>query len=287
MLLENINPFVRQALSSTLNQQHTLDIHTKIKTVDCRLFYIVSGDGNIVIENKAYPLLPGMVILFSAGTEYIWAVENEMRYFSVNFDYTENFSHIKKTFHPIHSTKFSNSQIIERVYFDDMEFLNKPLIIENATILKPIVQQIVTEYCIKGEYTDALLSSLLKSAILMALRLHTNKGDKKEQNAPLVREMIEFINTHYKDDISNEHIANHFNFSSAYLNRVFRAHTGSSIHEFLIERRLSASMLMLRTQNLSVGEVALQSGFCSLHHFTKTFKKHVNMSPSEYRNFNI
>lgn len=287
MLFQNISPFVRQALSSTLNQSHTLDIHTKIKTVDCRLFYIVSGNGNIVIEGKEYPLLPGMSILFSAGTEYIWAVKDEMQYLSVNFDYTEIFSHIKKTFHPIHSVNFSNSQIIERVYFDDMQLLNEPLILQNANIIKPIIQQIVTEYCIKGDYTNVLLSSLLKSAILMTLRLYENSNSEKEQRAPLVREMIEYINTHYHDDISNEHIADYFHFSSAYLNRVFKANTGSSIHEFLIKRRLSASMLMLRTQNLSISDVADRVGFCSLHHFTKTFKKHVNMSPSEYRNFNI
>jgi len=287
MKLQSISPFVRQALSSTLTQSHTRDIHTKIKTVDCRLFYIASGGGNMIIEGKSYRLLPGMVILFSAGTEYLWEIEEDVRYFSVNFDYTDNFSHIKNTFHPIHSVNFCDDQIIERLSFDDTEVLNKPIVLKNAAILEPLIQQIVTEYRIKGDYTSLLLSSLLKSVILMVIRLYTNNDEKKEQTAPLIREIIEYINTNYEEGVSNEHIASHFNFSSAYLNRIFKAHTGKSLHEFLVERRLDAAMLMLRTQNISIGEVAQNCGFCSLHHFTKTFKKHTNMSPGEYRNFNI
>ena len=87
----------------------------------------------------------------------------------------------------------------------------------------------------------------------------------------------------YGIPISNEDIAARFNFHSTYLNRVFRADTGESIHAFLIKRRINAAMEMLRSEILPIGEVAKKCGFNSLYHFTKAFKKRVGMTPSEYR----
>lgn len=285
MLFENINPFIRQVLIGNLKSSHTQDVHTKIKTVDSRLFYIIEGGGNMIIENVSYPLTPGTLILFGAGTEYIWDIE-DVKFYSVNFDYTLDFSYIKNTFHPIHSSLFCEEQIILRSYFEDMERLNAPLILESASMLEPTLEQLLTEYCVSGKYADMLLSSLLKSVIISAIRLCGDTAPKEQAYAPLVRQIIEYMNAHYEEAISNETIAAHFNFNSAYLNRIFKNNTGNTMHEFLISRRLSTAMEMLRSQNMPVGEVAQKCGFQSLYHFTKTFKKRTRMSPSEYRIYN-
>lgn len=287
MLFEDINPFVRQAIVGHLNKFNTQDVHTKIKTVDCRMFYIISGSGMMTIEGAQHPLIPGTVILFPAGTEYIWEIE-DVKYYSINFDYTHNFSHIKQTFHPIHSYLFNENQIIERPHFEDRKILNEPIIIRSASYFERTMQQITSEYSMIDEYTDLLLTSLLKSVIITIVRGYANKNKLNEQPvAHLVQKIIEFINTHYESPITNEDIAKHFNFNSGYLNRIFKQHTKNNIHGFLISCRISAAMEMLRSQNIPVCEVALKCGFQSLHHFTKTFKKHVEMTPTEYRNFNL
>ena len=287
MLFENIQPFVRQALVGHLNKTNTQDVHVKIKTPDCRLFYILSGSGYMTIENTSHPLSPGTAILFKAGTEYVWEID-DVKYYSVNFDYTHAFSHIKTTFHPIHSTLFQNTQIIECPYFEDVSALNAPIVIPNAPSLGQFAGQITTEYCIDGAYTDLLLSTLLKSSIITMLRMYTNeKGTRERAKIPLVQSIIAYINIFYDTPISNESIASHFHFNSAYLRRVFKVHTGNTMHEFLISRRIVAAMEMLRSQNISVSDVAYKCGFQSLHHFTKTFKNRVKMTPSAYRHLNI
>jgi len=285
MRLEDIHPFVRQALVGTLNKSNTQDVHVRIKTVDCRLFYILSGSGHMTIENTRYSLYPGTAVLFRAGTEYVWEIE-DVKYYSVNFDYTHAFSHIKETFHPIHSTGFREAQIIECPYFEDVPLLNAPIVLQDAPIPERMLSQITTEYFMGGIYTDMLLSALLTAAIITLVQTHANEKKPKEHaDAALVRRMITFINIHYDSPVSNESIAAHFHFNSAYLNRIFKAHTGSTIHDFLISRRIVAAMEMLRSQNISVSDVACKCGFQSLHHFTKIFKARVGMTPSAYRRF--
>lgn len=284
MFFAEINPFVRQSIVGTLNKSNTCDVCTKIKTVDNRIFYIISGGGYMCIEGVRYPIMQGSVILFSAGTEYVWEIEN-VKYYSVNFDYSHSFSHIKETFHPIHSENFTEKQIIECVHFEDMEVLNKPIVLEKAPILEQMIGQITTEFCIGGPHTDMFLSSLLKSAVITVVRMVKDAHiHTKTDSASVVRNVIAYINLHYDSIIANESIAEVFNYNSTYLNRIFKLYTGSSLHAFLLSRRITAAMEMLCSQSLSVGEVAEKCGFGSLHHFTKRFKKRTGMTPSQYRN---
>ena len=118
MKLCDIDPFVRQALVGSLDKENTHDVNTKIKTVDSRLFYIISGGGEMIIEGTSYPIEAGTTVLFSAGTEYVWAVEG-VKYYAVNFDFTHRFSHIVTTYHPIKSELFSDDRIIEPAAFED------------------------------------------------------------------------------------------------------------------------------------------------------------------------
>ena len=278
-----MQPFVRQALVGNLNKNNVKDVYAKIKTVDCRLFYVLAGGGTMTIEKERYPIQPGTAVLFPAGTEYIWEIES-VKYHVVNFDYSQAYAHIRKTFHPIHSALFREEQILDPDGLEDMEVLQKPIVLQNASVIGQIVGQITTEYCLGGAYADMLLSSLLKSAVLTLVRMvEKEEGPRESRAAQLIRSCISYINTNFDTPLTNEEIAEKFHFNSTYLNRVFRNYTGSSIHAFLVSRRITAAMEMLRSQNRPILEVAEKCGFQSLHHFTKTFKKHVGMTPSAYR----
>jgi len=288
MKLTDIQPFVRQALIGSLNKSNTNDVYQRIKTVDCRLFYIVSssaaGRNRMTVEKVRYPLYPGCVIMFPAGTEYIWEID-EVKYYAINFDYTFDHCGIKKTFHPIHSALFSEDQIIERPNFEDEALLNSPIVTQSTPAISELIRQLTMEYCMSGEHTDQLLSALMKAILLNVVRRrHTRENCTKRASMLQIQSVVEYINCNYDQSITGESIAELFHFHVRYLNRVFKEHTGSTIHDFIMSRRLSAAMEILRSQNIPIGEVASKCGFSSIHHFCKTFRKFTDMSPTEYRN---
>ena len=285
MFFEEINPFVRIALIGNMSRSNVQDVHTKIKSADCRLFSMISGKGFIIIEDKRYPIVPGMVVLFSAGTEYVWEIE-EVKYYAVNFDYTHNFSSITESIHPIHSDVFSEKLIVERPEFEDVEILNKPIIIYDAPNIGNLISEITTEFSMSEDHKDMLLSAFLKAAITSVVRMSQRRPKMKESKAQkLVSDIISYINLNYECSVSNEDIAEKFHFNSAYLNRVFRENTGISMHEFVVGCRIASAKEMLRSQEITIGEVAEKCGFSSFYHFTKTFKKKTGITPSEYRNY--
>ena len=281
MKLTEIHPFVRQAVISKLHSG--LYSFKKIKTRDCRLFYILHGQGEIVIENKSYPIKAGSVILFQAGTEYVWQT-NDMRYIAINFDYTQDFCHIKNSFSPIKSELFPKDNFSKKIKFSDAPELNNEIVFFDWATLESKITNLAVEINTAVDFKDELLSSLLKAIIISVVshnRKQTSSGDVK--GALLARRVIEYIQQNYNKPIKNEDIADYFYFNPSYVNRIFKVHTGFSLKTFIIDYRINQAMEILRTQTISVSEVAFMVGFTDIPHFIKTFKSHVGKTPNEYR----
>ncbi|MBQ8509732.1 MAG: helix-turn-helix transcriptional regulator [Clostridia bacterium] len=288
MTLQQCEPFVRQAITTTLSTQNREDVFYSLRTSDCRLFYILGGEGCINIEGTAHRLTPGCAILFSAGTEYVWQIDEgrPLHFIVINFDYTHRHAHIRKSFHPIHSDIFSDSDILERVSFEDAAALNQPVVIESASMLESRFRLLTTEFFLGGNHCDELLSSVLKSLILSILRMIEEKGTYSGKSQTLIREIIRYIQNNYASPITNETLARHFHYNPSYISRVFREHTGASLHTFLVNYRMNMAMDILRSTSTPISDIVYQVGFCDLPHFSKTFKRLVGQTPSEYRSFN-
>lgn len=287
MLLKEIEPFVRKALIGAIKSNNEADAFRVLKTRDCRLLYILTDRGAIVIGGKPFKLRYGMAILFQSGTEYLWQPEgqNEIRFIAVNFDYTQNFTNVRNSQHPIHAERFPQYGAFENIVFEDAVILNDPIVIENLPSLESRMRMIASEFYLGDDYCGELLTSVLKSLIISIVRIysHDHALKKNTKDLQLASEMIAFIQTHYAENISYELLANTFYLNPVYLNRVFKARTNMSIHAFVLNYRLNIAMTMLRSESTSVQEIARMVGYQDPVHFHKIFKKYTGMTPSQFR----
>ena len=95
-----------------------------------------------------------------------------------------------------------------------------------------------------------------------------------------------YINDHCTEDLSIEKLAARAGFSKYHFSRLFKQFTGVSCYEYLISRRIAYAERLLLTPNLSITEVAMQSGFNSLSTFNRIFKTAKNCTPSSYKSLN-
>lgn len=281
LLQKDIKPFVRKALINVWVGMKYNDVF--IKTRDCRLFYVMSGKGGIEIGGVKYPLSAGSLVLFQSGTEYRWDV-GDMKLCIINFDYTFVAESITKSASPIASKDFNNSGFAPIYEFLDINCLNNHIVLNGAFSIGEKIKELTIENSIKDAFSKEYTSSLLKNIILNIARIATETTNTKtKSDAALAKGVIEYIQNHLTENINNEDIANYMNFNISYLNRVFKKYTKMTIHAFLLERRLELAMEKLKTETISVSEIALSSGFTDIPHFTKIFKKYVGKTPSEYR----
>jgi AraC-like DNA-binding protein len=78
-------------------------------------------------------------------------------------------------------------------------------------------------------------------------------------------------------------VAEQLGYSVARFHDVFREATGLPPHTFRLKCRLSAAKRMLDSTTLSCTEIAARCGFGTSQHFATTFRRHVGLSPRQYR----
>ena len=93
-----------------------------------------------------------------------------------------------------------------------------------------------------------------------------------------------YIDLCYSQNLTVEMLANKCNVSTSYLYRLFSEKMGTSPHHVLLNRRLTAARSLLMNTDLSLSDIAANSGFNSLSYFSDCFKKQNNgLTPSAFR----
>lgn len=98
-----------------------------------------------------------------------------------------------------------------------------------------------------------------------------------------VQKVIARIDSDLSSDLSLVSLAQQQNISPGYLSTVFKKETGKTITEYIISERIHLAMHLLQTTRLQIQTVALHCGIVDVQYFSKIFKKHVGMTPKEYR----
>ncbi|QUL53458.1 response regulator [Paenibacillus tritici] len=104
-----------------------------------------------------------------------------------------------------------------------------------------------------------------------------------EQSQSVIEKVIHFIKLHITEDLSREEIANHVFLNPDYLTRVFKKETGMAISDYLLNERLKIAKELLEKTEMPISAIATHIGYANFSHFSRTFKKHTNMNPNEYR----
>lgn len=98
-----------------------------------------------------------------------------------------------------------------------------------------------------------------------------------------LRTILEYLHTHYQEKITLETLARQVSISRSECCRFFRNHMKLSLFDYLLEYRVEKSLPLLRETDLSITQIAGQTGFGSSAYYAKVFKNEMGISPSQYR----
>ncbi len=154
-----------------------------------------------------------------------------------------------------------------------------------------LLKQIVREYAEQNSFFELVIYSRLLS-FFVALGRYRILGDKdyssleSSKQKELTKKLsiaFEYIDSHYTEDVTLDDVAFVAGFSKFHFSRLFKQCSGQNFHEYLCFKRVKASEVLLLKPELSITEIAFQSGFASLSTFNRTFKSINHCSPTEYR----
>ncbi len=98
-----------------------------------------------------------------------------------------------------------------------------------------------------------------------------------------VHEIALFLQNHCASSISLEELAARFYISKPYLTRIFKSVTGFTVVEYRTFCRIQKAKALLAETDLSITEIAAQTGFGNITYFERVFREATDGSPLRYR----
>lgn len=102
-------------------------------------------------------------------------------------------------------------------------------------------------------------------------------------SAALIRAM-DVIDKRYREPITMEELCGAAGVSKQHLCRLFRSLLSTRPMEYIAKRRIQAAKELLMQTDMSVEDIAWETGFCSGSYFTKLFRRYEGLTPSQFRN---
>lgn len=97
------------------------------------------------------------------------------------------------------------------------------------------------------------------------------------------KSFTDYVNTHFEEKADIDYFAETEGLSRHRYNTLFKEETGFSPHSYQTSVRLSEAKWLLKYSNLNVSEIAQRIGYSDPLYFSRIFKKHVSLSPLEYK----
>ncbi|MCG8502698.1 MAG: AraC family transcriptional regulator [Firmicutes bacterium] len=115
--------------------------------------------------------------------------------------------------------------------------------------------------------------------------LHEGRNRKQKHESTLLVDNIKaYINeNYYHPDLSAGMIAQHFDMSNVHLSRMFKMQAKKGVLEYIHEVRLTKAKELLEKGDLSIKDIAKQTGYYSSIAFIRVFKKYEGITPGNFK----
>jgi AraC-like DNA-binding protein len=272
--------------------RHPFDIHF-LRSDECplrdhkhsffELIYIVSGEGNHVINGNKLRYYPDNLFLLSPMEPHYFEVESTTSFIFICFNniYLKG-QLLKDERNPL-------GHWIQKLEYIFQSSHDQGCVIQNTrdkALVRAVMSAIIQEYENEQNLQKELMQQLVNTLITVVARnISRDYTDKSAENDNLALKIINYIhlNIYDTEKLKAEHIAAHFNISLNYIGEYFKKQTAENLQQYIINYKLSLVETRLRYSDMRLHEIAFELGFTDESHLTKTFKKYKGMTPTLFR----
>lgn len=149
--------------------------------------------------------------------------------------------------------------------------------------VKPVSSKVI--YQSINMLTELRSSSGVPREIVKPQQFNANAFIKSQirESKTTAFNVIRYVESHYHEKIYISELAEQCHISTHQFSRVFKREKGVTFRDYLAHYRLDKACELLKESSLSVGDVGYAVGFTDHSYFARVFRRHVGVSPSDYR----
>lgn len=121
------------------------------------------------------------------------------------------------------------------------------------------------------------------SLILQRIFIEASRAIKSKEGGSLLSKSISYINEQYTTEIKIPVLAAMENMCMTAYNLHFKRLMKTSPTKYILKLRMDLAAELLKTSDLSVGEIGRICGYEDVNFFSRRFKAYTGICPSEYR----
>jgi AraC family transcriptional regulator, exoenzyme S synthesis regulatory protein ExsA len=230
--------------------------------------YVIKGIMRLYDGNKTYALHGGETCLVRKNhlVRYMKEkVDNEIEKVFISLD--EAFLKQFQERHPYPGTKYKSNEAI--------------LVLPQNDLLSNFIQSLKLYY--KSGSIDTTFADVKREELLLILLRQQPllAGVFFDYGVPQKINLEEFMNLHYKFNVSMERFAYLSGRSLSAFKRDFKEIFNEAPNHWLVQRRLQEAHFLIERQQKKPSDIFIELGFETLAHFSFAFKKRFNLTPTD------
>lgn len=156
---------------------------------------------------------------------------------------------------------------------------------ETQNKIRNMFFDMLAEYKKNTPYKEFILQGMLFRLFTTVLEEHIPTPTEIHPS-PLTTQIINaivYMENNYKSQPPMEEVAQHVGFSAGHFSRLFHSQLGITYSAYLNNIQIRHVQILLTTTNMSIMDIAHETGYCHGDYLSAQFKKKVGMTPSQYR----
>lgn len=151
--------------------------------------------------------------------------------------------------------------------------------------INTLLDRLTIEYTEDGSAKTDLIRPYLQALLAEINRAYgEDKDTKADASDRLVQGFMDLLTTQVRTQRLVSYYASQLNVSPNHLNKVIKRRTGKSPSIWIDERIVLETKVLLFQSNMTIAQIADEMGFDDQSGFGKLFRKHVRVSPTDFRN---
>lgn len=151
-----------------------------------------------------------------------------------------------------------------------------------------LLELLLSELMSKNYKQEEMMSHIFNQILIFTCRnfLHQPKNvlpTNVSKNEMLCYSIMRYIDANIFRIKSFADIADYFNYNYSYLSKVFKQTTKTTILDYLSGKKLEHAKFLIDEGKLSLTKIAETLNYASIYSFSKSFKYHFGISPTEYK----
>lgn len=156
---------------------------------------------------------------------------------------------------------------------------------ETQERLKTLFFDILAEYQKDTPYKEFIMQGMLFRIFTTILEEHipSEMTCNPLPLSPQIMDAIVYMENHYKEQPSLAKTAQHSGFSAGYFSRLFHTQLGMPYNTYLNNIQIRHVRILLATTDMSIMDIAHETGYCHGEYLSAQFKKKTGLTPTQYR----